>query len=151
MAVEFALVLPVLMLILFGVIQWGFVMAQSAALSGGARSGARYGVVNIISAHTCQDVVNQVRNNASTIGMAGAQIGVTVKMVTGATEATVCTSSAGSSSVTPSAGAASMPCKTAADTSKLAVVASFTSPSLLPIGTGSFDLQGQGTYRCEYK
>ncbi len=150
-AVEFALVLPLLILLVFGVIQWGLVMAQSAALSGGARNGARYGVVNIVSARTCSDVVSQVRGNSGTIGMTGTQVGVTVQLVTGSTTSTVCSSAANSSTVTPSAGASTLPCKASSDTSKLSVTATYDAPSLLPIGTGAFSLQGQGTYRCEYK
>ena len=91
-AVEFALVLPLLVLLVFGVIQWGMVMAQSAALSGGARSGARFGVVNIVSTRTCSDVVSQVRDNSGTIGLAGTQVAVSVQLVTGSTSTTVCSS-----------------------------------------------------------
>lgn len=152
-AVEFALVLPVLMLLVFGAIQWGMVMAQNAALAGGARAGARYGVVNIISAHTCQGVVTQVRQAASTIAMSGTKVAVTVKVGQSAAAAvTVCASAADSSTVS---NPTTQPCAflgvTPSDSNRLYVTAQYTSPSLLPIPLGPFNLVGQGTYRCEYK
>ena len=152
-AVEFALVVPVLMLLVFGAIQWGMVMAQNAALAGGARAGARYGVVNILSAHTCEGVVAQVRQAAQTIAMAGAKVAVTVKVgQTAATAVTVCASAADSSTVSNST---TQPCAfvgvTPSDNNRLYVTAQYTSPSLLPIPLGPFHLVGHGTYRCEYK
>jgi Flp pilus assembly protein TadG len=44
-AVEFALVLPVLMLILFGIIEFGFIMYDKALITNASREGARRGIV----------------------------------------------------------------------------------------------------------
>lgn len=141
-AVEFALVFPLLMLIIFGIIQFGFVMAQSAALSNGARAGARYGVVNVLSTPTCADLVSKVRDGATTIGMTGANVVVTVKRGTSEASAAVVCSGAGSSTA---------PCTTVppVEKSALYVTATYTSPSIG--GLGDFDLRGAGTFRCEYK
>jgi Flp pilus assembly protein TadG len=44
-AVEFALVLPVLMLILFGIIEFGFIFYDKAIITNASREGARRGIV----------------------------------------------------------------------------------------------------------
>ena len=44
-AVEFALVLPVLMLILFGIIEFGFILYDKAVVTNASREGARRGIV----------------------------------------------------------------------------------------------------------
>ncbi len=150
-ALEFALVLPVLMSIVFGIIQFGFVMTQSAALDEGARGGARYGVVNLITPHTCSGLVANVRAGASTIGMQGANVAVTVaRGTTPALATTVCSSAAGSATVTNSSVA---PCTTTpqVDNNSLYVTTAYTSMSIVPIGVASFSLNGAGNFRCEYK
>ena len=45
-AVEFALVLPILLVLVFGIIAFGFGFARWVALTNGAREGARYMAVN---------------------------------------------------------------------------------------------------------
>lgn len=42
---EFALVLPVLLLILFGIIEFGLVMFDQAVITNASREGARAGIV----------------------------------------------------------------------------------------------------------
>lgn len=54
-AVEFALVLPLLMMLVFGIISFGILFAQQLSLGNGARQGARLGVV---ADRTCADIVN---------------------------------------------------------------------------------------------
>jgi Flp pilus assembly protein TadG len=44
-AVEFALVLPVLMVILFGIIEFGFILYDKAIVTNASREGARRGIV----------------------------------------------------------------------------------------------------------
>lgn len=143
-AVEFALVFPVLMLIIFGIIQFGFVMAQSAALSNGARAGARYGVVNVVSVPTCGALVAKVREGATTIGMTGADVAVTVRRGTSESTATV-VCGGGSSSAAPCATVPTV------ENNALYVTTAYTSPAIVPLGLGDFDLAGAGTFRCEYK
>jgi len=42
-AVEFALILPVLMLILFGILNYGILLYDQAVITNAAREGARWG------------------------------------------------------------------------------------------------------------
>jgi len=51
-AVEFALLLPVLMMILFGIIEFGLALYQQAILTNASREGARLGIVQSIPAIT---------------------------------------------------------------------------------------------------
>ncbi|MDQ3486039.1 MAG: pilus assembly protein [Actinomycetota bacterium] len=141
-AVEFALVVPLLLLLVFGAIQFGIVMAQNASLASGARAGARYGVVNVFGGHTCGGVADQVRQQASTIGLTGAQVVVTVTRGQSETSAmSVCGSSA------------TEPCEGSVVNDNLYVKAAYVSPSFVPLPglANDFDLAGRGTYRCEYK
>ena len=144
-AVEFALLLPVLMLIVFGIIQFGVVMAQSAALANGARTGARDGVVNIVAGHDCKYVVTRTREAAQSISMTASAVAVTVKR--GPTEASATTVCSGEGAV------GTLPCRTTSTADQnLYVTTTFTSPAIVPIvGLGDFDLTGTGAYRCEYK
>jgi hypothetical protein len=47
-AVEFALLLPVLMLILFGIIEFGLALHRQAILTNASREGARLGIVSSV-------------------------------------------------------------------------------------------------------
>jgi len=51
-AVEFALLLPVLMMILFGVIEFGMALYRQSILTNASREGARLGIVQSIPAIT---------------------------------------------------------------------------------------------------
>lgn len=65
-AVEFALVVPILLLILIGIINFGFVFAQQISLNNAARQAARYAVVD---GRDCTQIVNEARLAAETVGM----------------------------------------------------------------------------------
>ena len=159
-AVEFALVLPLLLAVVFGIINFGFVMSQKAALSNAARAGARYATVNAYSGtHTCQSVVDKVRAEALTLGIGDGnknQVAVDVTFTDQATgvAATVCSTSAGSASV--SFGGASLPCRNTSGSpsapDQLAVTGRFESPLPVPTpGLGSsVTLTGSSSFVCEY-
>ena len=51
-AVEFALLLPVLMMILFGITEFGFALYRQSILTNASREGARLGIVQSIPAIT---------------------------------------------------------------------------------------------------
>lgn len=48
--VEFALILPILLIIIFGIIDFGWLFFNMAMVANSTRSGARYAVVNITTA-----------------------------------------------------------------------------------------------------
>ena len=52
-AVEFALILPVLMLIVFGILNYGILLYDQAVITNAAREGARWGAINTTTAISC--------------------------------------------------------------------------------------------------
>ena len=52
-AVEFALILPVLMLILFGILNYGILLYDQAVITNAAREGARWGAINTTTTISC--------------------------------------------------------------------------------------------------
>jgi Flp pilus assembly protein TadG len=81
-AVEFALVLPLLILILFGIIEFGFVLYDQEVITNASREGARFGIVigsPRPSLSQIQGVVNTYLTNAglnagnATVSVSGAQ------------------------------------------------------------------------------
>jgi len=80
-AVEFAILLPVLMLILFGVIEFGMIMYSREIITNASREGARTGIVQATAKPTTGDIQTVVTNyltgtgidpNAVTTTIAGA-------------------------------------------------------------------------------
>ena len=145
-AVELAILLPLLLVVLFGIIECGFVLAEKAALSHGVRTGARWGSVNLYSAsRTCADVVDKAREQAETIGMHGDDIAVSVKRGS----SVICSAAANGS-----ASGSTAPCDgaSATGTETLYVTASFATDFSIPLtGIDSpLTLQSTGAYRCEY-
>ena len=70
-AVEFALVVPILLLIIVGIMNFGFVLAQQISLNSAARQAARYAAVD---GPTCSDVKTEGRASAETIGMGPSEV-----------------------------------------------------------------------------
>lgn len=155
-AVEFALVAPILLILLFGVIRFGFVMSEKATVANAAREGVRFGSVNLYAAvagtpRTCSDVVAKARANAKTLGMSPADLAVTVKRGDSpATATTRCSAAANSASVSgPNVG--DEPCKNAASTDMLYVVTTFSTSLNIPmVSTPPIVLSTTGAARCEY-
>lgn len=73
---EFALVLPLLALLLFGVIQFGIVFHQYVTLTDAVRAGARQGAVGRHVADPVGETENRVRDSAADLDQA--KLGVTV-------------------------------------------------------------------------
>jgi Flp pilus assembly protein TadG len=136
-AVEFALVVPIFIMLVFGIISFGMLFAQELGLSNGARQAARFGVVD---GRTCGQLATEARNAAQTLGMTSAQVNVQVKRgSTAATAATIC----GSSAAKPCAGSV------AGDS--LFVTTSFNSRLMIPlVVTRDVTLTEKGIFRCEY-
>ncbi|MET1008704.1 MAG: TadE family protein [Gaiellaceae bacterium] len=73
---EFAMVLPLLALLLFAVIQFGIVFHQYVTLTDAVRAGGRQGAVSRDLSNPQGSVVNRVRTSAADLDQA--KLGVTV-------------------------------------------------------------------------
>lgn len=76
-AVELALVMPILILILFGIINFGALLAQQISISNIAREAARNAVVNGPNS-ACGQIEADARTGAATIGMAATVPTITI-------------------------------------------------------------------------
>ncbi len=65
--VEFALILPVFLLILCGIIDFGWLFYNQLSLNNACREGARYAVVNTADDADTQAIINHIENTASTV------------------------------------------------------------------------------------
>lgn len=136
-AVEFALVLPLLLAFMFGIIAYGVVFAQSLSLGNAARQAARAAVID---GTTCGQVSALAQDNADTIAMDGADANVTI---------TRGLSEAGATGACASGGE---PCKgQPAGTNIYVVVTYATSDSGLdlPLIPVPATLSATGAFRCE--
>jgi hypothetical protein len=159
-AIEFAIVVPVLLMIVFGIISFGFAMAQKATIASAVRSGARFGSVNLYAGalgapHKCENVIERTRDQATTIGLSSKAIKVTVAyQPEGNPKTEACKSEAGSLTVT-GAKVGKPPCEdsSAVNPGKLYVQADYTGELSIPLAgvLTSLDLGSTGTYSCEYK
>lgn len=68
-AVEFALLLPVLMMILFGIIEFGLALYRQAILTNASREGARLGIVQSIPAITNGQINVAIDNYLTAAGI----------------------------------------------------------------------------------
>ncbi len=152
-AVEFALIVPILIMLVFGIIQFGLAMSQKASLANGAREGARVGAVNLVGTHTCGEVVSTARKNAVTLGVSETQVAVKVERLSAAGAASlVCSAAAGAG--TP--GVSTSPCTNAAVSAateqRVRVTTELLGRSIsIPGLPGApLTLRATGEFRCEY-
>jgi Flp pilus assembly protein TadG len=138
-AVEFALVAPLFIILVFGVISFGIVFAQNLALDNGAREAARSAVVEN---RTCGQIKTTATDAANTIAMDGTD--VTVSVERGQSAATATNACAGGNAVKP--------CEGSAPGDSIYVRLDFTSHLLIPLAVvkDSFPLSGNGVFRCEF-
>lgn len=127
-AVEFALVLPLLLTLTFAIIDFGIVFGQTLALNNAAREAARQGAVPGL---TCAQVKATGRTSATAIGMAGADVAPTV---------TPC----------PSGGACTGSTPGQAITVTLTYSHAWPVPILVPGVPSTYTISGHGEFRCEY-
>ena len=68
-AVEFALLLPVLMMILFGIIEFGMALYRQAILTNASREGARLGIVQSVPPITTAAVDARINTYLTSAGI----------------------------------------------------------------------------------
>ena len=161
-AVEFALVVPLLLLIVFGIVNFGFVFSQQSSLNTAVREGARRAVVNdpfagaTVSANprTCAGIITSIRNQLSGLSLNPDDVEVKVTQ-DGWTNAEAC-GNAFVTSYSVSAGD-NVPCRGSFSTStntarSLIVEVRFDSdlPIAFPPFPTSIPLTSKAVYRCEF-
>lgn len=153
--VEFALVVPLLLMLVFGIIEFGIVMAQKATVASAAREGARFGSVNLYasamgSPRDCAEVIARTRENAVTLGMSPSDLAVTVSRGSDVASATaVCNASA--NGLVTGAGANAEPCDGADAMDVVYVQTSFGARLSIPlVASTNIPLDATGASRCEY-
>jgi Flp pilus assembly protein TadG len=143
-AVEFALLAPLFIMLVFGIISFGLVFAQQLGLSNGARQGARTGVVK---GATCKQLYQDAQDAAGTVGMTSSD--VTISITRGASApgtATPCGTGTAASTSTV------QPCAGSDPGDSLFVKASFHSQLIIPpiIFKSDYPIDSIGAYECEF-
>lgn len=138
-AVELALVLPIFVTLVFGIISFGIVFAQNLALGNAAREAARSGVVEN---RTCGQIRSTATDAANSLAMQGTNVTISIKR--GQTAATATSACGGGDSVSP--------CDGSADGDSIYVRLDFTSELIIPLALvkDSFPISGDGVFRCEF-
>ena len=154
-AVEFALIVPVLLLVVFGIINFGIVFSQQLTINNGVREGARRAVVGDTQApRSCDAIIASVRNQLSGLGLRPADVQIKVSQ-----DGFSSTNSCGNAFVSSSFGgnAAHIPCKgsynnTTNNSGSLVVEARYVStiPVSFPPFPTSLTLTSKAVYRCEF-
>ena len=135
-AVEFALVVPILLLVMVGIVNFGFVLAQQISLNNAARQAARYAVVD---GRTCGDIKTEGKTAGETVGMSVSEGTVPTPVVT----------NCGDDGVKPCAG-------TAPNTNITVTMTRTGGANAWVITMPPFNLlavpvvQGTGVMRCEF-
>ena len=70
-AVEFALLLPVLIMVLFGIIEFGIALSRQQVLDTASREGARLGIRQVVPWPTAADIQAQARRVFTQAGVTG--------------------------------------------------------------------------------
>lgn len=145
-AVEFGLIAPVLILLVFGIMSFGILFAQTLALSNAARQGARLGAVGN---RTCAELVAETKNSATSININTANITVQILRGPAVGTATDITAAAPCNNATPH----NTPCHDSDDGDNVYVKASYKSSMLVPLFfvSDNFTVGGTGAFRCEYQ
>lgn len=81
--VEFALVLPVLLLLLLGIMEFGLMFSNKLTLVNAAREGARYGAVHHIDSDFNAKVNSRIKSTAVGLNLTDSQITVNVDNTSG--------------------------------------------------------------------
>jgi Flp pilus assembly protein TadG len=150
-AVEFALVLPVLLIIVFGIIAYGFVFAAQLNMNSAARDASRAGVVQPLvgTPMTCQAIANQAKTASNTIGLTPSKVSVTVSSPSVTPTPTPTCTVPASGSATGSTTATM--CTGSATGGQLKVVITYSSVKVpVPLVPIPKNLIATGSFQCEY-
>ena len=154
-AVEFALVLPILLAIVLGIILFGFVFASQINLNTAARDAARAGVVEPLSGTgmDCGAIAQMAQNNARPLGGSSKSVGVEVRDYN---DTPICKISAGTSVLTPDSDSTAHPCAASNTTTAPLLTVTLTYVVTVPFevpylpGSSKQPLEAKGSFQCEY-
>jgi Flp pilus assembly protein TadG len=150
-AVEFALVMPILLMLVFAIISFGWLFAQKQAVGNAARQTARYGVVEARTCHTTTDAAGVT--NVGVIEEAADAAAPLADMTTGNSAVTVQRGTATSKTTVCTGADDEQPCKGSAPGDNIYVTINYEADVLIPVipGMGNEQpLSGEGVFRCEF-
>jgi TadE-like protein len=150
-AVEFVFVLPILLALVFGIVNYGFIFASQISLNSAARDAARAGVVNPLSgsAMSCLAIAKAGRANSLILGNDSSlypdPVEAKVKNLTTGVE---CTLPSGSSPASITNGLSLLCASTGGQISvELRYIAHAPVPYVPP---SAATLTATGVFQCEY-
>ena len=83
-AIEFGLILPILLVLIMGIIDFGLLMTSRASMVSASREGARAGIVKAVPSVTVADIKTIVRNALTISGWDPDDVAAATVDVTGA-------------------------------------------------------------------
>jgi Flp pilus assembly protein TadG len=155
-AVEFALVMPILVLLISSIVGFGVVLAQQMALGNAARQTARQAVVagsfcgtgGPAGSATSTMLKDEAKSNATTLFVTKANVAVEIKRAT--STPTEGYSTAWTGTCTGDSGTAAQACSGSTSGDNVYVRMRYTSTLSLPFFQPSFQLSAIGAFRCEF-
>lgn len=154
-AVEFALIVPLLLLVVFGIINFGILFSQQLTLNNAVREGARRAVVNDPGApRTCDGIITSIQNQLSGLAMNPAAVQVKVTQ-DGFGPTNGCGTSWSSNGSFGSTYSGNIPCKgsrVSGTTQPIIVETQYVSsiPVSFPPFPTTMTLTSKAVYRCEF-
>jgi hypothetical protein len=143
-AVEFALIVPALTLLIFGIISFGIIFAQQISLGNAARQAARAGAVSGpicgSSGSPGTGLIGQAQTDATTIAVNPSNVVVTIRRQ----------APAPALPTNPCGSSGNKPCDGSSAGDNLLVTTQYTSQMLTPFVQPSFNLTATGVFRCEF-
>lgn len=152
-AVEFAILLPVLLLIVFGLINFGVVFSQQLSMNNAVREGARNAVVagSVTSNQQCAGIVANVRGASDGLGLDSSAITFRVSQSFNPSES-CSTPSANPFAANYNSTPTRVPCNGAGVNDSITVETRYPAKWLIPFPpfSGSIQLSAKAVYRCEF-
>ncbi len=149
-AVEFALVVPLLLVLVFGIINFGILFSQQLSINNAVREGARRAVVADPNApRSCAKILASVQNELSALALDPTDVAVRIS-TNGFTSTQPC-----GNAFVASGGSTNIPCKGSynnGNAGSLVVEARHVSaiPVSFPPFPTSLTLTSKAVYRCEF-
>lgn len=153
-AVEFALVMPILVLLISSIVGFGVVLAQQMALGNASRQVARSAAVKgsfcgtggAVGAATSTMLTDEAKTNATTLFVTKQNVSVEIKRAATTPTENYATAWTGTCS-----GDTSQPCDGSTTGDNVYVRLRYTSTLSLPFFQPSFNLSSIGAFRCEFQ